>query len=186
MFGDGSAAPKLIEGLAPTSGAALDTPEVKLTCRVECQPLCDVEWLRDGVVVPAASSSSSPPRYVQTDAVAVEDARLNRHRTLTSTLSLRVRDAWPRRRLDPVRDVANYTCSVGANSVGGPVSSTTLFRVECKSRPLDPRPRPYPRQPPIPSVLAILRRMQAPPLYPLGSAHRPQPIPGVLGSLRRI
>lgn len=40
---------------------------------------------------------------------------------------------WSQAKLDPEEDTANYTCTSTDNSVGGPVSSTTLFRVECKS-----------------------------------------------------
>lgn len=40
--------------------------------------------------------------------------------------------AWPNRRLDILKDSANYTCSSSNNSVGLGVRSVTSFGVECK------------------------------------------------------
>jgi hypothetical protein len=39
--------------------------------------------------------------------------------------------AWPNKRLDILKDSANYTCSSSNNSVGLGVRSVTSFGVEC-------------------------------------------------------
>lgn len=59
--------------------------------------------------------------------------QFNQHQSIKSTLSFNMRH-WSQAKLDPIADTANYTCTSTDNSVGEPVSSTTLFRVECKSR----------------------------------------------------
>ncbi len=59
--------------------------------------------------------------------------QFNQHQSIKSTLSFNMRH-WSQAKLDPIADTANYTCTSTDNSVGEPVSSTTLFRVECKLR----------------------------------------------------
>jgi hypothetical protein len=45
---ESKAPPQFIERLPTVSGAVHNAPEVKLSCRIECYPLCDIEWFRNG------------------------------------------------------------------------------------------------------------------------------------------
>ncbi len=59
------------------------------------------------------------------------DVAMNDFESVESVLTWHV-SAWPGGKLDRVVDSANYTCQSTANSAGPGVTSTTLFKVECK------------------------------------------------------
>ena len=98
-----------------------------INCQVECSPLCDIVWLKDGAYIAddddryTISKGEKPPNFAKNDFESV-----------TSTLNFNI-DNWPGAKLDRIIDNANYTCQSTGNLVAPQgVSSTTYFRVECK------------------------------------------------------
>lgn len=50
MFDDVAAAPAFIERLPATCGALADSADgARFSCRIECFPLCQIEWFRNGL-----------------------------------------------------------------------------------------------------------------------------------------
>ena len=99
-----------------------------LKCQVECSPLCDIVWLKDGAYIGddddryTISKGEKPPNFAKNDFESV-----------TSTLNFNF-DKWAGGKLDRIIDNANYTCQSTGNLVSPQgVGSTTYFRVECKS-----------------------------------------------------
>jgi hypothetical protein len=95
--------------------------------QVECSPLCEIVWLKDGGFISSdderytISYGEKPPNYAKNDFESVY-----------STLHFNI-DRWPGGKLDRIIDNANYTCQSTENVPGlEGVSSTTYFRVECK------------------------------------------------------
>ncbi|XP_037073327.1 titin-like [Pollicipes pollicipes] len=127
--GEGQAAldvltkPQFIERLPLYMGALMNSSSIAVTCRVECSPLCELEWLKDDQVIEDGSYYS-----IKTGALE-PDPRTNDFESVVSTLTWNM-TAWPNQTLDRVRDNANYTCRSTSNTVGPGVSSTTLFTVE--------------------------------------------------------
>ncbi|XP_037073328.1 hemicentin-1-like [Pollicipes pollicipes] len=117
------AKPRFIERPSPYVGALINSSSIAVTCRVECSPLCELEWLKDGQVIEDGSYYS-----IKTGALE-PDPRTNDFESVVSTLTWNI-TAWPNQTLDRVRDNANYTCRSTSNTVGLGVSSTTLFTVE--------------------------------------------------------
>ena len=100
--------------------------------QVECSPLCEIVWLKDGMALNedderyTISYGERPPNYAKNDFESVY-----------STLHFNI-DQWPGGKLDRIIDNANYTCQsrswqVSSLQTDG-VTSTTYFRVECKSK----------------------------------------------------
>lgn len=99
--------------------------EVFLSCHVECFPLCEIVWLKNGLPIGetelySIKTTTLPPDQTKSDFESV-----------LSTLFWNL-TAWPNGQLDRQLDNANYTCQSTSNSVGAGVSSTTHFHVECK------------------------------------------------------
>ncbi|XP_046442909.1 hemicentin-1-like isoform X6 [Daphnia pulex] len=118
------AGPTFIERLPPTSGALSDAADAtKLSCRVECYPLCQIDWFRNGLPI------RESPMYTIVDSFVPENVKFNQHQSVKSTLSFNMR-MWSQAKLDPIVDTANYTCTSTDNVVGDGVSSTTFFTVE--------------------------------------------------------
>ena len=120
-----AAPPTFIERLQPYRGALTTAKEVSISCQVECYPLCDIIWLKDGLPLGdtefyTIKKSTLPPDETKSDFESVVS-------TLIWNLT-----SWPGGQLDRVHDNANYTCQSTGNTVGSGVSSTTSFRVECK------------------------------------------------------
>lgn len=66
-----AAAPAFIERLPPTSGALANAADgAKLSCRVECFPLCQIEWFRNGL--PLRNS----PMYTIVDSLVPENVKV--------------------------------------------------------------------------------------------------------------
>ena len=120
-----AAPPTFIKPLEPYHGVLTTAKEVSMSCQVECYPLCDIIWLKDGLPLGDTAEfytikkRTLPPDVPKSDFESVAS-------TLTWNLS-----GWPGGQLDRVHDNANYTCQSTGNTVGSGVSSTTSFRVEC-------------------------------------------------------
>jgi hypothetical protein len=45
------AAPAFIQKLQPYTGALFSTPQISLSCRIECYPMCGIFWFKDGIEI---------------------------------------------------------------------------------------------------------------------------------------
>ena len=103
-----------------------EADEFSMQCQVECSPLCDIYWLKDGTLI-----SEDDERFTITTTEVPADMAKNDFESVISTLEFNI-DNWPGKRLDRVIDNANYTCRSSGNLIKSEgVSSTTYFRVEC-------------------------------------------------------
>ncbi|XP_035702985.1 uncharacterized protein LOC110843952 isoform X6 [Folsomia candida] len=117
------APPTFIGRLQPYMGVLTTSKEVFLSCHVECFPLCEIVWLKNGLPIGetelySIKTTTLPPDQTKSDFESV-----------LSTLFWNL-TAWPNGQLDRQLDNANYTCQSTSNSVGAGVSSTTHFHVE--------------------------------------------------------
>ena len=102
--------------------------------QVECSPLCEIVWLKDGVAI-----NEDDERYIIQSGEKPPNPAKNDFESVYSSLHFNIH-RWPGGKLDRIIDNANYTCqskswSVTAlkeSSISDVVSSTTYFRVECK------------------------------------------------------
>ncbi|XP_022258808.1 hemicentin-1-like isoform X2 [Limulus polyphemus] len=117
------APPSLIDSLPRVHGAPSDSSSVSISCRIECDPLCEIEWLRDG-----ESIMDSDLFFVKTT-VHPEELRSNRFKSVVSTLHWNF-TAWPGAALSRNTDNANYTCQSSKTIIGPGVATTTFFKVE--------------------------------------------------------
>jgi len=119
-----SAPPSFIQSLGPYTGFTATSVNVSLLCQVECSPLCDILWLKDGVPIQDNSdyftvrARQVPPNYSKNDFESVK-----------SELIWKLEN-WNRGRLDRLQDNTHYSCKSSGNPVGEGVSSDTHFRVE--------------------------------------------------------
>ena len=118
------APPSFIESLHPYTGFTASSRNVSLLCQVECSPLCDILWLKDGVPITDNSDYFSirtrqvPPNYSKNDFESVKSM-------LVWNL-----ENWPQGKLSRSEDNSNFTCKSSSNGIGPGVSSATHFRVE--------------------------------------------------------
>ena len=106
-----------------------EAAQFSVQCQVECSPLCDVFWLKDGAPI-----ADDDDRYTISGDRVPPNVAKNDFESVVSRLEWNIEN-WPGRRLDRVIDNANYTCASTGNLVRADgVSSTTYFRVECESR----------------------------------------------------
>lgn len=123
-----AAPPTFIERLPLYHGALVNASNINISCRVECSPLCSMQWLKDGKLLNLNSSSSL---YSVSNTVIPPDTRTSDFESIRSMLMWNM-SAWPGGQLDRIHDSANYTCQSTHNEVGPGVRSSTAFRVECK------------------------------------------------------
>ncbi|KAL1124451.1 hypothetical protein AAG570_001077 [Ranatra chinensis] len=119
------APPTFIERLPLYYGALMTSQSINMTCRVECSPICSINWQKNGVRLDTGSNS----RYWVHNSVLPPDPRTNDFESVVSTLVWNM-TAWPGGRLDRIADNANYTCHSTGNAVGSGVKSTSFFGVE--------------------------------------------------------
>ncbi|XP_075749425.1 hemicentin-2 isoform X1 [Rhipicephalus microplus] len=117
------APPSFIDHLPGVHGALQNSTDVSLSCRVECEPACVIEWLRAG-----ESIDYSPQFSIQSTPHPEEPAD-NRFASVVSTLKFDMTQ-WPGGVLDRNLDNTTFTCRSSGNLVGRAVSSTTHFEVE--------------------------------------------------------
>ncbi|XP_076366927.1 hemicentin-2-like isoform X2 [Tachypleus tridentatus] len=116
----GKAPPSVIDSLPPIHGAPKDASDVSISCRIECDPLCDIEWLRNG-----ESIMDNDLFFVKTT-VHPEEFLTNRFKSVVSTLHWNLTGGG----LNRNNDNANYTCRSNGNIVGPGVYTSTYFKVE--------------------------------------------------------
>jgi hypothetical protein len=70
-----TAGPTFIERLPPTSGALSSAADAtKLSCRVECYPLCQIDWFRNGLPI------RESPMYTVIDSFVPENVKVKKKR----------------------------------------------------------------------------------------------------------
>ncbi|XP_063885393.1 B-cell receptor CD22-like isoform X4 [Scylla paramamosain] len=123
VFIDVQAAPVFIDRLPPYYGALMSAKRVSLSCRVECSPLCSIEWLKNDEPLLNDTHYSISTRRLPPDSSSGD------LESVSSELTWRM-DRWPGGMLDRDLDNANYTCNSSGNDAGPGVISHTYFRVE--------------------------------------------------------
>ncbi|KAM7313409.1 hemicentin-1 [Ixodes scapularis] len=124
---DALAPPSFVRPLPVTGGSLRNASAVSLECVVECDPLCEVSWLRNN------DSLADSPFFQVSNAVRPEGG--GHFHSVASVLS------WNMSHLPPSSfDFNTFTCQSTGNEIGPPVSSSMLFRVE--SPPSFVRPLP--------------------------------------------
>lgn len=94
-------------------------------CRVECDPLCDINWFKNGELI----NSNSTNDYIIKQTVHQEEFLLNRFLSVVSTLKFNMPVIGV---LNRYEDNANYSCQSNDTSIGPAVESQMKFDVECK------------------------------------------------------
>lgn len=118
------APPNFIRNLHPRTGALFSSPNISLTCRVECVPACTITWLKDGAII-----DKSDERYFTNETYLPAEVVLD-FESIQSELHFNM-SAWPGNKLDIYKDNSNYSCVSSSNVVGPEVKSVTDFHVEC-------------------------------------------------------
>ena len=125
-----SAPPTFIQRLPPYTGAMGEIGNFTINCQVECSPMCDIVWLKDGAAI-----SEDDDRYTMVTKTIPANYATNDFESVNSTLVFNIHNWRSSGKLDRELDNANYTCQSTGNLVGrAGVKSTTYFRVECKLR----------------------------------------------------
>lgn len=115
-----SAPPTFIQRLDPYAGSLYSASEVSLTCQVECYPLCEIHWLKNGIPIK------------ESDIYSIRTTKMPADPSKSDFEGVRSTLIWNMTAFAGGVDRANFTCQSSSNSVGAGVSSTTAFRVECK------------------------------------------------------
>ncbi|CAL7940719.1 unnamed protein product [Xylocopa violacea] len=124
-FIDVSAAPAFIKKLRPYHGDVYNSPNVSIMCWVECAPMCNISWLKDGVPMDFTKTH----RYYLSNVYHQPDPQTNDFESIQSTLVWNL-TAWPSGQLDRVEDTVKFTCESTSNGIGPGVKSSTYFHVE--------------------------------------------------------
>ncbi|XP_054720922.1 B-cell receptor CD22-like [Uloborus diversus] len=112
-------APTFVRPLPAVSGAPRNASSVRLVCHVECTPLCNISWYRDGQ--PLQDSKF----FVQENLSLEEDRKRNLLPSIVGSLS------WSPSHLPHSRfDSSTFSCRSSENTVGPGVNSSTIFRIE--------------------------------------------------------
>ncbi|XP_076335472.1 hemicentin-2-like isoform X2 [Tachypleus tridentatus] len=118
-----TAPPSLVVGFPHIHGAPSDISSLSISCRIECDPLCEIEWLRDG------DSIMDSDRFFVKTRVLPEDLLTNRFKSVVSTLHWNF-NAWPGGALNRKTDNSEYTCRSSKNIAGPGVTTSTFFKVQ--------------------------------------------------------
>ncbi|XP_037077566.1 hemicentin-1-like [Pollicipes pollicipes] len=115
--------PRFIQELPPHVGTQLNSSVVSLTCRVECFPLCELRWFKDGQRIEngAVYSINSDHR--------APDLRTNTLQTVTSTVAWNT-TSWPEQASQGAANTSRFSCRSTSNGLGPAVVSTALFHLE--------------------------------------------------------
>ncbi|OAD61864.1 B-cell receptor CD22 [Eufriesea mexicana] len=124
-FIDVSAAPAFIEKLTSYHGFVYNSTNVSIMCWVECAPMCNISWLRDGIPMDFSKTN----RYYVSNVYHQPDPRTNDFESIQSTLIWNL-TAWPNGQLDRIEDNVKFTCESSSNGIGPGVNSSTNLHVE--------------------------------------------------------
>ncbi|XP_076339232.1 hemicentin-1-like isoform X2 [Tachypleus tridentatus] len=117
------APPAIIHYLPKMHGAPYDAKTISLFCRIECEPLCEVEWFKN------EERLKDSYLYSIEKSIVPGDKETGYFTSIISTLEWNM-TAWPGGVLDHELDNANYTCASSENNAGPGVSTSSEFRVE--------------------------------------------------------
>ena len=127
--------------------------QLELTCHVQCEPICHIEWLRNNEFLDLKRQSDNIVSYHVRHTVIAEHVQSNMFKSIESKLVLQFRtlpasalssgaDQTADKRLRIDRDKrlerrhylnnSNFTCQSSSNIMGPSVRSTTQFVVQCK------------------------------------------------------
>ncbi|RWS31460.1 hemicentin-1-like isoform X1 [Leptotrombidium deliense] len=117
------APPKLIEALPERSGAVFNATNFSVSCRAECDPICDIYWKRNGELI----DDNATMAYEIKQTIHPEEFELKTFVSLVSTLIWNMSYQAP---LNRMQDNANYSCVTTENEVGPSDESSMMFFVE--------------------------------------------------------
>lgn len=120
-----SAAPTFIKNLSQYHGFVYNSVNVSIECWVECAPICDISWLKEGVPL----DFSKTTQYYVSNVYHPPNPRTNDFESIQSTLIWNM-TSRPDGQLDRFKDNGNFTCESSSNVIGPGVKSETRFHVE--------------------------------------------------------
>ncbi|XP_060519272.1 titin isoform X2 [Cylas formicarius] len=120
-----TAPPALFDRLKPYQGILYSSQHINLTCRVECFPLCNIVWRKDGRIINAAND----PLYDNRIIIHPPDRQKNFFESIESTLIWNM-TAWPGGKLNKTAPNANYSCQSESNDSGPGVESMIEIAVD--------------------------------------------------------
>jgi hypothetical protein len=118
------APPAFIQKLQPYSGVLFSTPQISLSCRVECYPMCGIFWFMNGVEI-----TDDNFKYFIRESHVPSEPSTGDFESVLSVLYFNL-TSWPNKNLDIHKDNANYSCISSNNSAGSGVNSGTYLAVE--------------------------------------------------------
>ncbi|KAI4471623.1 b-cell receptor cd22 [Holotrichia oblita] len=124
IFINVTAPPKFIDRLQPYNGILYTRDNISFTCRIECSPICNISWLKNGLQIP-----KNDPQYSFKETTYPPDPKKNDFESIESTLIFNM-DQWPGKQLDKTAQNTVYTCQSSSNGIGSPASSDALVAVD--------------------------------------------------------
>ena len=115
-----TAPPRLIQGLPPSIGS-LKNQSLTIHCRVECHPLCPIQWFINNENI--TMNMNSQIFHIET-VTHESDERSGTFGSITSYLNILNTSA--------IQDDDVIMCSSDDNEVGVGVKSQMKYNVECK------------------------------------------------------
>ncbi|KAL1502352.1 hypothetical protein ABEB36_007505 [Hypothenemus hampei] len=125
LFINVNAPPALFDRLKPYQGILYSSQYINLTCRVECSPLCNIIWKKNGRIIDFNNSRL----YYNKTVIHEPDRQKNIFESVESTLIWNM-TAWPGNKLNRTAPNSNYTCQSESNQIGPGVSSTIEIAVD--------------------------------------------------------
>lgn len=114
------APPSFIEALPDTMNVLSDDPDFVITCQVECDPVCDVVWLKDDLVVEAEDEM-----FEIIEEVVPEDFDNNVFMSVKSTIRKHSNISFDRTETN-----LTFSCQVSDHQFGDFISSSSLVFIQ--------------------------------------------------------
>ncbi|XP_077283214.1 hemicentin-1-like [Arctopsyche grandis] len=121
------APPTFITNLTGYYGMMYNSSDISLVCRIECSPLCQIGWMKDGKTIEV--SDSDQDLYTISNTVIASDSANNYFESMQSVLIFNMSN-WPDQVLNRLSNDSNYSCFSVDNGVGPVITSTTMLGVE--------------------------------------------------------
>ncbi|XP_076265081.1 neuromusculin isoform X3 [Rhynchophorus ferrugineus] len=126
VFINVNAPPALFDRLKPYQGILYSAQQINLTCRVECFPLCNIIWKKNGRILEFNERNTL---YYNKTVIHPPDLQKNIFESIESTLIWNM-TARPGQKLNRTDPNSNYTCQSESNQIGPGVSSTIEIAVD--------------------------------------------------------
>lgn len=117
------APPRLLQGLPPVLGS-LGNLSMSVSCRVECHPLCVIDWFRNNESLTRISEDLRNNYYHMETVQHDIDERIGVFSSITSYLHIH--------NTSTIDDNDVFMCVSEDNGIGPSVTSSVIYRVECK------------------------------------------------------